>query len=241
MSVTLRCARDRLRFPAQCLQCRGAATGCYFVDGVEVPLCVACTSKFTITRALWVAFGTALGVTFVISVGAFLDAWMRFPQASGMRSMVGFVIALGLLGAGMGAMYYVARFGWRRHAERSLPVREGVPSEALGMVSLVFRDAEMAHEVAVLSGLTAPAIDYRSASSTAGYAPRGSALFGLVPLSLMAIFIAAGWSWFSDDADVPHILRDPFFASVFAIAGLVFGGYFVVWCWQRFARTKNTD
>ena len=112
---------------------------------------------------------------------------------------------------------------------------------ACAFLRLVFRDAEMAHEVAVLSGLTAPAIDHRSASPKAGYAPRGSVLFGLVPLSLMAIFIAAGWSWFSDDAGVPRILRDPFFASVFAIAGLLFGAYFVVWGWQRFAGSKNTD
>ena len=114
-------------------------------------LCV----HFKVTRALWVARGKALRLTFAVSVGAFLDAWMRFAEASGMRSMIEFVIALSLFGFGIGAMYDVARFGWRRHEERSLSVREGLPCEVLGTVTLLFRDAKMACEVAVVSRLAA--------------------------------------------------------------------------------------
>lgn len=251
MSSVITCERDRVRFPAHCMRCRLPASGGYFVDAVQVPLCIACTSKVTITRGLWVALGAALGLAITVGTGAFLDAVLRYPDASGARAMIGFSLALLLLGLGLLVAFLTARFGWRRHAVRWLPVRAHEQQQAEGIVALVFRDAEAAHEVAALSGLADPTGGYRHAPPQAArIAPKDSIFVGLVPLLLMVVSMFAGLRWVGAEADISRhgleVLLYAVFgtwgpASFWFFATLLFGSFFVAWAWQRIAPAKNAN
>ena len=249
MSAVVTCARDRVRFPAHCMRCRRPASAGYFVDAVEVPLSAVCTLKVTITRGLWVALGVALGLAITVGTGAFLDAWMRYPDASSERAMIGFVFAVVLLGLGSVVAFFTARFGWKRLATHWLPVRAQEQQEAEGMVTLVFRDAETAHEIAVLSGLAEPTAGYRNAPpQVVRAAPQYGLAVGLVPLLLMIVSMGSGMRWIAAEGDVSSHALEALLYALFGAWGpalfwlfatVLFGSFFVAWGWQRIAPTKN--
>ena len=212
---------------------------------MEVPLCGRCTLKVTSARGLWLVVSIALGLT--VTVGGALAL-----EAFGVRSEpVVMTSALGLIALGIVVTVFSARFGWKRHAERWLPVQLA-PSKgerqdhAQGEITLLFHDADTAHEVAALSGLTDGSTDYRHTSNTAGYEARGSIFLGLVPLLFAAVSVWRGWCWFSGGDLISVFFLESLLFDLFGSWGpslfwgfgtLIFAGFFLGWCTWRWSKS----